>query len=176
MRKTIIYSIIFFIAGAFLSPVVGMAIGETRNLILGLAPEEAILILADKIDEESIRNDAQQQQLTELEKNQTTAICQKSQEDCEKKINDLLYGEINVYHQGQLVRGDKDEVIQEMKSSIAGWEKGKKEVPSQKDLFEENIKKTQIKIANIKEIMAVNQKLINELLNDECKDYKNPCE
>lgn len=38
------------IVGAFLSLVVGMAIGQTRSLIIGLAPEEAVLELADQID------------------------------------------------------------------------------------------------------------------------------
>lgn len=42
------------IGTAILSPIVGMGIGETRNLILGLAPDEAVLRLADKIDEQRI--------------------------------------------------------------------------------------------------------------------------
>lgn len=42
------------IGTAILSPIVGMGIGETRSLILGLAPDEAVLQLADKIDEQRV--------------------------------------------------------------------------------------------------------------------------
>lgn len=63
-----------FVFGLMLSPILGMAIGETRNLILGLAPEEAVLTLADEIDknrennlsqDEIIKN--QELQISELE-------------------------------------------------------------------------------------------------------------
>lgn len=50
MRKPIIYSAAALIAGLIISPYIGMAIGSTRSLILGLAPDEAVLQLADKID------------------------------------------------------------------------------------------------------------------------------
>lgn len=58
MKKIIIYSTIFFIVGALISPILGMAIGETRNIILGLAPQEAVLSLADEIDKSRIENEA----------------------------------------------------------------------------------------------------------------------
>jgi hypothetical protein len=56
-----------------------MSIGETRNLILGLTPDEAVLQLADKIDSSRILNetklsefqstiDAQQVKLAEQQK------------------------------------------------------------------------------------------------------------
>jgi hypothetical protein len=50
MKKLILTFTIAIIIGAFLSPLVGMAIDQTRSLILGLAPEEAVLELADQID------------------------------------------------------------------------------------------------------------------------------
>lgn len=46
-------------------PIAGMSIAPTRNLILGLAPDEAILALADKIDEQS---QVQEARISELEK------------------------------------------------------------------------------------------------------------
>jgi|SRR3989304_375866 len=42
---------------AILSPIVGMGIGQTREAILGLAPDEAVLQLADKIDQSSVKVD-----------------------------------------------------------------------------------------------------------------------
>jgi hypothetical protein len=70
MKKIIIYSIAFFVAGAVLSPVIGMTIGEIRNLILGLAPEEAVLALADEIDKNRVDNLSQD----EIIKNQELKI------------------------------------------------------------------------------------------------------
>lgn len=52
MNKTLV--IVAIVATAIFSPIVGMAIGETRSLILGLAPDEAVLQLADKIDEQRV--------------------------------------------------------------------------------------------------------------------------
>lgn len=52
MNKTLVT--VAIVATAILSPIVGMAIGETRSLILGLAPDEAVLQLADKIDEQRV--------------------------------------------------------------------------------------------------------------------------
>ena len=54
MKKYIIIAVIALAIGAILSPVVGMAIGETRSMILGLSPEDSILQLADKIDESRV--------------------------------------------------------------------------------------------------------------------------
>lgn len=42
---------------AIVSPIVGMGIGETREAILGLAPEDAIVQLADRIDQSSSKSD-----------------------------------------------------------------------------------------------------------------------
>lgn len=57
MKKIILSIIGGFIIGALISPVVGMAINSTRNLILGMAPDEAILVLADKIDENLVSSE-----------------------------------------------------------------------------------------------------------------------
>ncbi|MBU2025579.1 MAG: hypothetical protein ABIC19_00590 [Patescibacteria group bacterium] len=58
MKKFVFISAGSLIVGALLSPVAGMAINGTRSLILGLAPEDAILTLADEID--SSKADQQQ--------------------------------------------------------------------------------------------------------------------
>lgn len=67
MKKVILIAISSLIAGAAISPVLGMTLSPTRNLILGLAPEEAILALADKIDEQAIKNREQSEKMNELE-------------------------------------------------------------------------------------------------------------
>lgn len=50
MKKIATIALISLALGAIISPVVGMAIGGTRSLILGLAPNDAVLKLADEID------------------------------------------------------------------------------------------------------------------------------
>lgn len=79
MKKTIIYSVAFFIFGAVLSPVIGMAIGETRNLILGLAPEESVLELADKIDQNKEDNENKMQEMQMLIEQQKATIDEQAQ-------------------------------------------------------------------------------------------------
>jgi len=77
MKKFLI-PIVSVVAGIII-PVAGMTITPTRDLILGLAPDEAVLQLADKIDENRINSDskieelqstinAQQAKLTEQQK------------------------------------------------------------------------------------------------------------
>ncbi|EKE22224.1 MAG: hypothetical protein ACD_7C00020G0032 [uncultured bacterium] len=79
MKKVIIYSVIFFVVGAVLSPVIGMAIGETRNLILGLAPEESVLELADKIDQNKEDNENKMQEMQTLIEQQKATIDEQTQ-------------------------------------------------------------------------------------------------
>lgn len=55
MNKAIVTAAI--VATAILSPIAGMAITQTREALLGLAPEEAVLRLADKIDASSAKSD-----------------------------------------------------------------------------------------------------------------------
>lgn len=74
MKKIIIYSVIFFVVGMLLSPILGMAIGETRNIILGLAPQEAVLSLADEIDKSRIENEAKIQELQGLVEQQKSEL------------------------------------------------------------------------------------------------------
>ena len=64
MKKIILVGLIAFAIGAIISPIAGMAINSTRSLILGMAPEEAILVLADKIDSNNVDNETK---ITELQ-------------------------------------------------------------------------------------------------------------
>lgn len=71
MRKSLIIGGI--VAGIVLVPVLGMAITPTRDLILGMAPDTAVLSLADKIDENRVNVDsktAELQSLIDTQKNQ----------------------------------------------------------------------------------------------------------
>lgn len=61
MKKSII--IIGAVILGIIIPFLGMTITPTRNLILGLAPEDAILQLADKIDENRNESDFKIQEL-----------------------------------------------------------------------------------------------------------------
>lgn len=55
--KTLIITVVV-VTTAILSPIVGMGITQTREAILGLAPDEAVLELADKIDQSNVKVDA----------------------------------------------------------------------------------------------------------------------
>ena len=61
MKKFII-PIISGIVGIII-PVAGMTITPTRNFILGLAPDEAVLQLADKIDDSRVINEEKMQEM-----------------------------------------------------------------------------------------------------------------
>ncbi len=71
-------------------PVVGMTITPTRNLILGLAPEEVILQLADKIDETRVNVDQNKKDGdNKIQELQLLIDSQKSQiEEQQKTINE----------------------------------------------------------------------------------------
>jgi len=59
-------SIISIIAGITL-PLLGMSITPTRNAILSLAPEESVLALADKIDEQRVLSEQSDLKVIELQ-------------------------------------------------------------------------------------------------------------
>lgn len=182
-----------FIVGALISPIAGMAISSTRSLILGMAPDEAILTLADKIDQESGRNDIQQQaitdlntaneqqkeQLGELGKSQEIASCQKRKEDCGNKLYDLDNSELPLQiNLSGVWKGSRTEMIKRLQRAIASWEKNKKETEdasSKKDL-QDSIDNAEKGIEKIRAIMASEAVEKSNLLAGECKDYQNSCE
>ncbi len=197
MKKIILVGVITFVIGAIISPIAGMAINSTRSLILGMAPDEAILVLADKIDEESGKNDEQEQKLAELnnaatqqdeemavlQKNQEIAACQKRKESCENKLYELENGEINIYHSGHLMKGSRLEMIKKKEALIANRENTLDEMrkadgydKDHKKQFEDDIVTAKKEIEEIKAVIASETIEKNNLLNGECKDYQNPCE
>jgi|GEM_PF-2484492 len=71
MKKSLIT--LGIVGGIVLLPVLGMAITPTRDLIMGLAPDQAVLSLADKIDENRVNSDqksAELQSLIDTQRNQ----------------------------------------------------------------------------------------------------------
>jgi hypothetical protein len=80
MKKTITISTIALVIGAIISPVVGMAIGETRNVILGLAPDEAVLQLADRIDTSRIESETKMQEMQRTIDSQNNKIAAQEQQ------------------------------------------------------------------------------------------------
>ena len=186
MKKAILLILIGFIVGALVSPAAGMALTSTRNLILGMAPDDAILALADKIDQESGKNEEQEQKINEqseainnLKREQETASCQKKKEDCEKKLYELDNGELKLKLRTR--EGDRAAMIEDLEDLASGWEKNAafaKENGDEKSFerLKKDIASAKEDIATVKETMASEQIQKEELLNGECKDYQNPCE
>ena len=133
MKKLILVGILAFAVGATISPVAGMALSSTRNLILGMAPEEAILVLADKIDEESNRNDEQEQAIEEL-----NSVNQEQIEQIEEINQD------NDYYKKQECLAENTKLQEEMnraKSTLSGDQDDLKEAESGK--YKKDCLKTQ---------------------------------
>ena len=63
MKKTIVTAAIALVVGVVGTPILGMAISPTRDLILGMAPNDAVLQLADKIDQTGNTNEAKIQEM-----------------------------------------------------------------------------------------------------------------
>ncbi|MFC1609107.1 hypothetical protein ACFL2R_02115 [Patescibacteria group bacterium] len=80
MKKIIIYSISFFVVGAILSPVMGMAMEKTRSLILGLAPEDLVLESVNKVNKDKKDHKIKIQEMQSLIAQQKTTIEEQSQE------------------------------------------------------------------------------------------------
>lgn len=87
--KKIIMPISFILLGIVI-PVAGMTITPTRNLILGLAPKEAVLELADKIDKSRAENEAKLQEMQTLLGQQKATIEEQNQklEETNAALND----------------------------------------------------------------------------------------
>src|SRR3990167_2797852 len=115
MNKTLF--IVAIVGTAILSPVVGMGIGETRSLILGLAPDEAILQLSDKIDEQRI-TDEQAKANAESKKLMECQALQKNVSYCnEKKYKLSLDAFLKESKAENPPAMESDEVVAAMKRS-----------------------------------------------------------
>ena len=181
-------------------PIAGMTITPTRNLILGLAPDEAILALADKIDEEAGKNDEQTQKINEqgqllenlntaeqqrkeeldsLTKNQLIASCKEKQSGCESRIS-AIETQVIILSNGTSKTGDRKNLIKDIESNIKDCKKtrdsGEFTSEAIKNAWERCIKNGEKDIEIIEKVIKSETAEKNELLNGECKDYKNPCE
>lgn len=192
MKKLSLGIFIGLIIGAIVSPIVGMAIGSTRSLILGLAPNEAILTLADKIDAESGRNDVQEEtisklnisneeqkaQLEGLAKQQEISACNEKRSSCELKINAIGKDGITLTN-GTISTGDRQEAIQKIEAAIKSCKKdrdsGEFKSDAIKEAWERCINNGEKDIAKIKSIMVSEALVRSDLLDGECKEYKDIC-
>lgn len=127
MKKTIATAIIGITIGAVSSPMIGMAINPTRDLILGMAPEEAVTKLADEIDGQKVQVEEQGQKIENLEEKQTEAIDSKI-ELTEKERQECL----------QNLSNNRQEVEIE-KKSLAKSSGGLDEKDYKKDCLNKNI-------------------------------------
>jgi len=90
MKKTIATAIIGMTIGAVGSPMIGMAINPTRDLILGMAPEEAVTKLADEIDGQKVQVEEQGQKIENLEEKQAQEAINSEKELTEKERQECL--------------------------------------------------------------------------------------
>ncbi|KKP68113.1 MAG: hypothetical protein UR66_C0008G0021 [Candidatus Moranbacteria bacterium GW2011_GWE1_35_17] len=72
MKKVLIVTGI--VIGILVVPFLGMTISPTRELIMGLAPDEAVLQLADKIDKSRAENESKIQELKVMNYEQQNKI------------------------------------------------------------------------------------------------------
>ncbi|MDI6777797.1 MAG: hypothetical protein QMD77_01255 [Patescibacteria group bacterium] len=150
MKKIAIYSASALIVGVIVSPFIGMAIGSTRELILGLAPEEAVLQLADKID---LDRAGVEQKTNEL---QSLIDAQKSQLAEQQQIIDQQKTELENVKSSSITSTQAQQISQ---TAIANAEAAKKqqeaEAACQKRVknIENSIADTKSDIKNEKEEM-----------------------
>lgn len=88
MRKKLI--ILVIIAGIIGTPIIAMSISPTRDLLLGMTSDEAVLALADKIDESRVDNEKKIQELQSTIDNQSEELSnyQKQIEEQNNKISE----------------------------------------------------------------------------------------
>ena len=74
MTKQTLIATAIIVGTAFVSPIAGMAISPVREALLGLAPEDAILKVADQVDANRQKNDEELATLKTLVEDQKTTI------------------------------------------------------------------------------------------------------
>jgi len=174
MKKAII--IIGAVMVGVIIPFLGMTITPTRDLILGMAPDEAILILADKIDRESGKNDEQEQNITELQNintQQSEAMtrqegrmtCETKKAECRDEISPL-----------QAKIEDFNKNIKHEKADIVIFEKDSKECGTGTCVSKQMLEKALVRLKDLEISLANINNQVNNLTNGECKDYQVPCE
>lgn len=177
-------------------PIAGMTITPTRNLILGLAPDEAILALADKIDGEAGKNDEQQQAIENLQQykdeqikaeeykllqqkealeqndlNEKIKKCNKFKDSCKERIFSL---NISIKDKENYLETRYDDLKKDKKrigDMIENFEKNKINT----DSFKKQLKEEEDSIASDESSLKKEQDNLYNLSNGECKNYENAC-
>lgn len=171
-----------------------MAISSTRSLILGMAPNEAILTLADKIDQESGRNDTQQQaieNLQQIEIERVKAETEKKLQDEKDKLEIEIQAKQEQEKQSRIsacsqFKNACESKIRELKSLDITKKDGLNEIDGFASMslevamksLDENWKHPEYEhdYKIIKKIIEDREKKLSVLLKGECNDYQKACE
>lgn len=185
MKKIILVGVIAFAIGAIISPVAGMAINFTRSLILGMAPEEAILVLADKIDEQNNANEAQKKQIENIQQdnvqqfNEIERIKQEESAEQKEEYEDKKKECLQEYSALQEKMNRAKETLSEDHEDLEDAESGEYEEDCLKTQRDEEIceKNSKINLKSRKNDVQEDEKLISEIqinidnLNNACAGY-----
>ena len=137
MKKSLI--IFGIVAAVVLLPVLGMAISPTRDLLLGLTPDNQILALADKIDQNRVSSEQTDVKILEL---QSTIDSQEAelfnyQQQIESQNNKIETVTNSVKTTNQTVETIQSNVDSECQKKLASLNKAIKNA-------EDNIKRTDV--------------------------------
>ena len=175
-------------------PIAGMTITPTRNLILGLAPDEAILALADKIDEEAGKNDEQQQAIENLQQAENERIeleARNKLQDEEDRIKKELQAQEEQKRQVRIsaclqFKNKCESEIRELNSFDITKKDGLNEIDffsirtieGARKSLDDNWKHPEYEhdYKIIKKIIEDREKKLSSVSKGECKDYEKPCE
>ena len=154
MKKSLI--IFGIVVAVVLLPVLGMAISPTRDLLLGLTPDNQILALADKIDQNRVSSEQTDSKISEL---QSTIDSQQSEianyREQVENVKSETTKSVQSAVSNAITENSNSEKKSECLESLAGWEKRLKEIPKDEekcierhkddisaDAFEKNCKET----------------------------------
>lgn len=163
MKKVLI--IIGVVALCLATPILGMSISPTRSLLLGLAPDEQILTLADQIDENRISSE---QKMLEL---QSTIDVQQAELEKQQQMIDNAKLETGTAIKNAIVNNTNsekkeycDSKIKKYTDKIAEAKKDKKDCDDSEVKYGKGCKELAESAINDFE------KLL-EKTKSECKDY-----
>jgi len=105
MRKKLITLVI--IAGVIGTPMLAMSISPTRDLLLGMTSDEAVLALADEIDESRVDNENKIQELQSIIDNQSIELTN-YREQVEEQNNEIENVNTSVKNTNETIEKQKD--------------------------------------------------------------------
>lgn len=184
MKTKILPIIVGLGIGAVISPVLGMAISPTRNLIMSMAPQEAVLTLANKIKQ---KETGEQQKLSSEEKVQE--IIQESQPEesivePRQEIIPTVQSETS-REQIEACQNTKTECEKKMKNIKKEIDDLENQVEEQEKLYDEEKQSTHA----VKETLKYRETMVEKaekdlkskkselqnITNGECKNYNKSC-